>query len=392
MKVDLYQRADSDEKREEVLKSLDKGLSEEDLARWAGILSWERDCIREGDVPYFCFLAGGRDLYGTPDSPALIRDFLEDSPIAYAKWRMERMCEQDRQVQEAYIKASLRHIDGWELPHREEAGNASGAGTELVQTVLSAEEAMAEVEETLRLLWEERIPLSGGCCLWHTPMIAGKIGSLFGLSEGFSGTAVFVDACTRAPLLTGEAAQTAKELHKACFQDLASFGEYLLETYPQPQEERIISRRFNGGFGFLDGLSGYVWALKRYRQQDPERTDRILEGFRRWDLEEAEEEPGALLEYIREGTATDCLEYGRAAGAAALLLREKAAGSRTEDLYEAGVILKNMVFRKNQTGCYQVFQERRRSYFLPAFLRGTTGIAYVLLLYANSRLHTSSSK
>lgn len=399
VKAEQYKFADTDAKKEEVLKSLEKGLSAKDLARWARILSWEKDCILEDDVPYFCFLAGGRELYGAMDSPALITDFLEDSPIGYARWRMMRMCEQDLKVQTAYIKASLKHMDEWELPKKAETKNVAEAEIQQAQeqeqeqgqgqerAILSIQEAVEEVEEALRTLWEERIPLSGGCCLWHTPMITGTIGSLFGLAEGFSGAAVFIHACVRSPLLTGEAAKIAKELHAACFQNLVSFGEYLLKAYPEPPEERIISRRFNGDFSFSNGLSGYVWALKQFRQEDPERTDRILEGFRHWHLEDAGAGLYAILKCIREGTLTDGLEYGRAAKAAALLLQRVSGKKQTEAVQEAGAILKRMVSRKRMRGCYQVFQEVRRSYFLPAFLRGSTGIAWVLLLYSTIRQH-----
>ena len=33
-------------------------------------------------------------------------------------------------------------------------------------------------------------------------------------------------------------------------------------------------------------------------------------------------------------------------------------------------------------GCVQIFREGRKQYFLPGFLRGNTGIAWVLLRYA----------
>jgi hypothetical protein len=45
-----------------------------------------------------------------------------------------------------------------------------------------------------------------------------------------------------------------------------------------------------------------------------------------------------------------------------------------------------MLERKKETGCYQVFQRGRKQYFLPAFLRGSTGIAWVMLRYAENVL------
>ena len=405
VKILLYQNAHNDSKREHILKSLEKGLSGLDLKRWAPVLAWERGCICEGDVPYFCFTAGGRGLYGALDSSMLIPGFLERSPIEYAMWRMEQMCENDLAVQTAYIKASLKHIDGWKSQMKEttnlrqpgfeqvdfeQQASQNTAGSDLKEgcTLLSAREAVSEVEETIRKLWEEHIPLSNGGCLWHTPMTKGKVGCLFGLAEGFSGIAVFTHTCSASPLITGESGIIAKKLSAACFQTLACFGEYLLERYPDPPEERIISRRFNGDFGFCDGLSGYLWAVRQCRDEDPERADRLLEGFQSWKIEAAGKDAEVLLDHVlinnsSDEAATDCLEGGRAAKAAEILLSNEEKGITKEKLEEAGTVLKRMIFRKKGRGCYQVFRADRRSYFLPAFLRGDTGIAYILLHYAD---------
>ena len=396
VKLRLYHSAKDDTQKESVLKSLEKGLSDADLQRWAPVLAWERSCIREGDVPYFCLFAGRLDLMGEGNAPPLIPGYLERSPLEYARWRMGRMGEQDLAVQTAYIRASLKHVDRWEQPgpERQEAGRqeppkAAETDGKKGREVLSVQEAVREAEEAVLKLWEERIPLSGGGSLWHTPLLQGKIGCLFGLAEGFSGTAVFIHACACSPLITGEPAKAAKALRTACFRDMASFGEYLLETYPQPPEERIMSRRFNGDFGFADGLSGYLWALKRLREEDRRRTDRLLEGFAAWHIEEAGQDDRAILKQIRAGSMTDCLENGTAGKAAGLLFPEGGKDS-AERLEEAGVLLKAMVSLKRKRGCYRVFPAGRRSYFLPAFLRGTSGIAYVLLSYASGVLRYSS--
>ena len=59
---------------------------------------------------------------------------------------------------------------------------------------------------------------------------------------------------------------------------------------------------------------------------------------------------------------------------------------QTESREKAGRILLSMLERKKETGCYQVFQRGRKQYFLPAFLRGSTGIAWVMLRYAENVL------
>ena len=378
LKIAQYRDAKDDSEKERVLKGLEKGLSETDCKRWAPVLKWERSCILEENVPYFWLRAGGCELMGGTNDPPLIPKYLTLSPIEYAAQRIGRMNQRDMSVQIAYIRAGLRHIDGWE-----QAGTAeqTETGPEADPAPLTVREAVSEAEEALKCLWEERIPLSEGRCLWHAPLIRGRVGSLFGLAEGFPGIAVFVHACARSLLITGEAAKIAKELSAACFRDMASFGEYLLKAYPEPPAERVIFRRFDGGFDFLDGLSGFLWALRACRDENPERADRILTGFQSWPMDQKADKLRRILSEPSSEKGTDCLEGGTA-GSAAVLLSEAADGLSEEQIEKAGVILRKMVDRKKKAGCYQVFREGRRLYFLPAFLRGSTGIAYVLLCYA----------
>ena len=377
-KIVQYRNAKDDAEKACVFKGLEKGLSETDLKRWAPVLKWERRCILEENIPYFWLRAGGCELMGGTDDPPLIPKYLTLSPIEYAAQRIGRMDRQDMAVQTAYIRAGLRHIDGWEQPG---AAEQTETGSEADPTPLTVREAVGEVEEALKCLWEERIPLSEGRCLWHAPLIRGRVGSLFGLAEGFSGIAVFVHACTCSPLITGEAAKIAKELSATCFRDMASFGEYLLKAYPEPPAERIIFRRFDGGFDFPEGLSGFLWALRACRDENPERADRILTGFQSWPMDQKADELRRIMSGPSSEKGTDCLEGGTA-GSAAMLLSEALDGLSEERIEKAGVILREMVDRKKKVGRYQVFPKGRRLYFLPAFLRGDTGIAYVLLCYA----------
>lgn len=386
VRIQLYQNTKAPERQENILKGLEKGLSESDLRRWAPVLAWERSCIREGDVPYFWFCADGRDLMGDVDAEALIPGFLDRSPIRYAGWRMERMCEKDLGVQTAYIRASLKHFDGWEQP-----GSAmkSSICRDSVNEILSVQDAVREAEETLLNLWDERIPLSDGCCLWHTPLVHGKVGCLFGLAEGFSGIAVFAHACAVSPLIAGEASNIAGKLSAACFRTLSTFGEYLLRTYPVPAEERLISRRFNGDYGFEDGLSGFLWAINQCRKENPGEADRILNGFRNWNTDPEGGYDQTALQYLagklpNDGASceTDCLENGEA-GKAAGYLADAGEGTEADRMItDAGIIVNHIVQRKRKAGNYCVYRKGRHSYFLPAFLRGNTGIAYVLLCYA----------
>lgn len=371
VKIWRYQNAKSEEDRAKVIQSLEKGLSKTDIDHWRAVLDWEAKCIREGDIPYFGLISGGRALMGDIGRPPLISDYLEESPVDYAKWRIGRMGPEDMKVQIAYIRASLKHIDGWEKKTETEEAEVS---------VLSVEDAVSEVNIALEKLWDERIALSDGCCLWHTPLINGKVGCLFGIGEGFSGAALFAKACADSPLITGEYLKTAKELTRACYNNMALFAEYLLRDYPTPPEERVISRRFNGGFDLKDGLKGLLWALDTLRDTDPERTDKILDGFRSWcigyDRETIFDE---LLSGLNDGDITDCIDGGGAGTALKILLTND-----SDHIEDAGIILSKISSIREQIGCYRVYVNGRHQYFLPAFLRGSTGIAYTMLRYAEA--------
>ena len=94
------------------------------------------------------------------------------------------------------------------------------------------------------------------------------------------------------------------------------------------------------------------------------------------------------IETAGKGTPekTDILEGGNAGLAAILLLDKRKQELQTESREKAGRILFSMLERKKETGCYQVFQRGRKQYFLPAFLRGSSGIAWVMLRYAENVL------
>lgn len=380
-----YRNAKTPEEQDAVLKRLEKGLSAEDLAYWDKVLARERSSIREGDIPAFAAAAGKRDLTDGKGSETLIKDFLDCSAIEDAERNMARMGETDLRVQTAYIRASLKHLDGWTCEKEEE--NTSGT-----DAVLSGELALTEVREAVKRLWEERIPLSEGKILWHAPFVKGKPGSLFGLAEGFSGTAFFLHTCAGSTLLDGEEKQQAAEMSAAAFRSMAAFGTYLLDAYPQPPAERILFRRFSGGLDFPDGLAGFLWALRQCRNEDSETAERLLREFESWKAEENEEQALAALkrciETAGKGTPekTDILEGGNAGLAAILLLDKRKQELQTESREKAGRILFSMLERKKETGCYQVFQRGRKQYFLPAFLRGSTGIAWVMLRYAENVL------
>ncbi len=79
--------------RDRFTEFLQKGLSEQQKKRWAPIVECELESIRQGEIPYFCALAGERDLCSGSKDRVLIHDFFEQSPIENAKSRIRRMNE-----------------------------------------------------------------------------------------------------------------------------------------------------------------------------------------------------------------------------------------------------------------------------------------------------------
>lgn len=88
----------------------------------------------------------------------------------------------------------------------------------------------------------------------------------------------------------------------------------------------------------------------------------------------------AALERERPWSGTDTLENGASRRAALYLLRHEKDGAA--NIKQAGSILARMLGGKRERGVYTVFPAGRKQYFLPAFLRGSLGVAYVMLRYA----------
>ncbi len=69
---------------DDVLKRLEKGLSESELVRWKNVLEWERQAIVEGDIPFFWIVAGQHGLYGDIGSDPIIPGFMN---MPFGAWK-----------------------------------------------------------------------------------------------------------------------------------------------------------------------------------------------------------------------------------------------------------------------------------------------------------------
>lgn len=170
-------------------------------------------------------------------------------------------------------------------------------------------------------------------------MFDGRAESLYGLAAGFSGVGVFCRAASRSPLLRERDTALAEELAAACFRDILAFGGFLLNEYPDTPEERDIARRFEGGYGFADGLAGFLWALERCRDAGDGEGGQMLDAFKRWHIDSySDAEMETLLPSLDQPWPdTDILAGGLAWRAVSMLL----AYERGEDAAptEAGRLL-----------------------------------------------------
>ncbi|MBR5089292.1 MAG: DUF4135 domain-containing protein, partial [Ruminiclostridium sp.] len=370
----LYRNARNDEEREVVLRRLENGLKPEELLKWKGIVECERESIVNGDIPYFSIRAGETCLRSGDSGDVAVKEFAAVSPIDNAKKRIARMNEKDLAVQCSYIRAAILHTDAWV--------SAPAIKTTADIRPLTGNEALSEAVQALHCLDEEKIAADGGRLLWHAPLVTGIMPSLYGLAEGFSGIAYFCNAMSASPIAPDNEKRLAAKLADGCFADMKAFGEYLSEHYRTPASEHEIYRRFEGGFGFTDGLAGLLWVLVHFRDTAPDAVDRILQEF------ESRNIPDSFSDEMQRFRSTDAdklcdndtLFDGEARRAAVYLARY--ADGDEKALGKAGEILAEIREHRLQNGTYTLFAGNRRQYFLPAFLRGSTGIAHIMLRYA----------
>ena len=372
--IALYENAHNDEERETVLKRLEKGLKPEELLKWKGIVECERESIKNGDIPYFSIRAGETCLRSGLSGDVAVKGFAAVSPVENAKKRIARMTGKDLAVQCSYIHAAMLHTDAWvSVP-------TTNNTTDI--RPLTADEALSEAIQAIHCLDEEKITTEGGRILWHAPLVAGIMPSLYGLAEGFSGIAYFCYAMSVSPIVPDDEKRLASELVEGCFADMKAFGEYLTNHYKTPAAEHEIYRRFEGGFGFTDGLAGFMWVLGNFREMDPETVDRILQGFESWDIPDTFS--GEMQRFLSTDADKPCcndtLFDGEARRAAVYLARYDSKDEQA--LVKAGEILADIRKHRLQNDAYTLSAGNRRQYFLPAFLRGSTGIAHIMLRYA----------
>ncbi len=144
------------------------------------------------------------------------------------------------------------------------------------------------------------------------------------------------------------------------------------------QLKRLISRGFDCSFDLSDGFKGLLWAIDVLKNEDPERADSVLRGFDTWHIGyDSSKILDEFYDLISGKEISDCIEDGRS-GLALKLLRNPCADS----LEQAGLILQRIRQGRLSGGSYNVYGKLRHQYFLPAFLRGSSGIAYTMLRYA----------
>ena len=85
----------SREKREEVLDRLKVVYKLSNVKVNEPVVNYEAACLREGDIPYFCFAFDGKDLCGSSPEEVVIPDYLAQSIRDRIAGRLGRMSEEN---------------------------------------------------------------------------------------------------------------------------------------------------------------------------------------------------------------------------------------------------------------------------------------------------------
>jgi type 2 lantibiotic biosynthesis protein LanM len=321
-------------------------------ARWKAhmtdITAAEREDLWALDIPHFLTRPGSRDLWTR--SGKRIANVLPDTGLAAVTRRLERMCDDDRDLQSWMIRMSIatatlsaRTKTAVEYPvlarPRVPTGDALAAAVAIGERL----EGLA-IREHDTATWIGLTGSERGQRWWISPVTAE-------LYEGLAGISLFLAYLGS---VSGEARHEA--LARAAVRTM------------QAQVQRGGLGRSIGGFG---GLGGHVYAMTHLGVLlDDERL-----------LLEAENAVRSLSERIDEDSSYDVLA-GAAGCIAALLVLDDVVGSREaiEVAMHAGDHLLNTATKLPEGLGWTLEQISSRP--LGGFAHGTAGIAWALFALA----------
>ena len=100
----------SAEKQQEALNQL-KILFAQDLDdKYEAIVSYEKECLLRGDIPYYCIALDGKDLCGETVNQILLKDHFDCSPLQNMRIHLGNLSTKEKFFKEDFIFNILRHV------------------------------------------------------------------------------------------------------------------------------------------------------------------------------------------------------------------------------------------------------------------------------------------
>ncbi len=298
------------------------------------LTTWERECMDEGDIPYFSVRADSKDLYAAPGSEPVARDFFGLSPVEHAVKCIGRMGDAEKRFELGYIRARLAQgaafsEDENEAPETPEAASC-----------IKDEEALRRAESIFDDIVSSAVISTKGAPFYlsrDNNMIPDYIP---GLQKGIQGMSLFFDALARSGSpYEGKAAETFEEVVRdtgRCIErslsyrgssvipagvDLGLAGYMLSPALTGEQAELVLELALKNEPGKNDiseGCAGLITGLDRLRRSGFMR-EKSASYMKKLALKLVEA-PG------EEGSRVSGLFYGEAGKAYALALCYEATG------------------------------------------------------------------
>ncbi len=144
----------SEESQKAVVNRLKDYFVQHGAKQMEPIAEWEKECLLEGDIPYFCTKGGSHALCGYDH--VLIPGFFKTSGVENACQRLTRLSQTEKKFELGILKQSL---DAALLPAPKERAEALYHYTFPDASPITEEEAILEAEEIFRNL--DAMSLSG---------------------------------------------------------------------------------------------------------------------------------------------------------------------------------------------------------------------------------------
>lgn len=150
----------SREKQEEVLRRLRIPYEHAHAAVNEEIVGYEAACLKEGDIPYYCFAFNGRDLCGYSTDDVIIRDFLSRSIRDRISDQLALLSEKNMRFETDLVRSVMLHAPADDLLYVRETPIASRAVPESA--------ILPELLEISREIGDSAIHSSYGNVIWYS--------------------------------------------------------------------------------------------------------------------------------------------------------------------------------------------------------------------------------